>query len=183
VWVRHDLPGREACRLLRIAAGWRLDGVAVLADDGRAYRLDYSIECDPDWVTRSAGVRAWAGNRTIDVLVVRDRDGQWKLNGCVCEGVAGCMDIDLNFSPSTNLLPIRRLDLAVGASAQVRAAWLTFPGFQLEPLEQSYTRLGPERYRYESSNGGFQAEVTVDPIGLVIEYGKLWSRAAGFTDA
>lgn len=31
-------------------------------------------------------------------------------------------DLDLNFSPSTNLIPLRRLGLAVGAEAPVRAA-------------------------------------------------------------
>ena len=31
-----------------------------------------------------------------------------------CPIVAGSTDIDLNFSPSTNLLPIRRLGLAIG---------------------------------------------------------------------
>jgi hypothetical protein len=46
--------------------------------------------------------------------------------------MAGCVNIDLNFSPSTNLLPIRRLDLSVGASAIVRAAWLRFPGMNVQ---------------------------------------------------
>jgi hypothetical protein len=86
------------------------------------------------------------------------------------------MDIDLNFSPSTNLLPIRRLDLAVGATAAVRAAWLRFPSFKLEVLDQSYTRLESRRYRYESAGGRFVADVTVDDAGVVIDYGDIWSR-------
>lgn len=45
--------------------------------------------------------------------------------------MAECVDIDLNFSPSTNLLPIRRFDLSVGASAIVRAAWLRFAGMDV----------------------------------------------------
>jgi hypothetical protein len=43
-----------------------------------------------------------------------------------CGAGEGCLDIDLGFSPSTNLLPIRRLTLAVGEAATVRAAWLPF---------------------------------------------------------
>jgi hypothetical protein len=38
------------------------------------------------------------------------------------------------FSPSTNLLPIRRLNLGVGQAAKVQAAWLRFLGFTLESL-------------------------------------------------
>lgn len=176
VWVRHDVPGHEACRVLRIDAGWRLEGTVVLAWDGRPCRLDYSIECDSRWVTRSATVGGWDGDETIDIRILRDNGGRWRLNGRVCEGVAGCMDIDLSFSPSTNMMPIRRLDLAVGASAHVRAAWLTFPGFELEPLEQSYTRVEQGRYRYQSRGGSFEAAISVDPIGAVIQYEKLWSR-------
>ena len=176
VWRRHDLPGHEACRVLPIDTGWQVAGVAVLAYERQACRLDYVIDCDSHWVTRSAVVTGWVGDQTIDVTVVRDGDGQWQCNGAVCDEVAGCIDIDLNFSPSTNLLPIRRLNLAVGASAGVRAAWLRFPSFELKRLEQSYARLEAGRYRYESDGGRFVADVTVDATGLVIDYGEIWSR-------
>ena len=176
VWKRHDIAGHEACRVLALATGWQLVGVAVLAYEGQACRLDYLIACDPHWVTRSAMVTGWVGDRTIRTTVVRDGDGQWQLNGRAIEDVAGCQDIDLHFSPSTNLLPIRRLELAVGATAGVRAAWLRFPSFALEPLEQTYTRVDTQRYRYESGGGRFVADVTVDEAGLVINYGEIWSR-------
>ncbi len=32
------------------------------------------------------------------------------------------LDVDINFSPSTNLPPIRRLNLGIGQEAKVRAA-------------------------------------------------------------
>jgi uncharacterized protein len=47
-----------------------------------------------------------------------------------------------------------------------------------EPLEQSYRRLASERYRYESGDGQFVADLTVDEMGLVIDYGEIWSREA-----
>ena len=80
------------------------------------------------------------------------------------------VDIDLNFSPSTNLLPIRRLGLAVGAEAPVTAAWLRFPSFALEPLAQTYRRLSIGAYRYESGGGAFTADLEVDDAGLVTRY-------------
>ena len=76
----------------------------------------------------------------------------------------------------TNTLPIRRLDLKVGEAAPVRAAWLRFPSFALEPLEQSYERLDNNMYRYESAGGRFVARVGVDDSGLVTDYGDIWSR-------
>ena len=176
MWRWNDLPGHETCCILADTDGWRLTGVAVLVFEGQACRLDYWIDCGKEWVTRSAAVTGWVGDREIDVSVVRGSGGEWGLNGNTCEDVAGCIDIDLNFSPSTNLLPIRRLDLKVGASASVRAAWLRFPSFALEPLDQTYTRIDDRIYRYESAGGRFVAELTVDDEGLVIDYGKIWYR-------
>ncbi len=92
--------------------------------------------------------------------------------------VAGCIDIDLNFSPSTNLLPIRRLGLAVGEAGEVNAAWLRFPSFKLERLSQQYRRPDENIYRYESAGGQFVAELKVNSFGFVIEYPNLWQTEA-----
>jgi hypothetical protein len=94
----------------------------------------------------------------------------WRLNGAACPQVEGCVDVDLNFSPSTNLLPIRRLRLDVGQEAEVRAAWLRFPGFALEPLEQRYVRTSADGYRYESAGGAFVRDLTVNGDGFVTRY-------------
>jgi hypothetical protein len=121
-------------------------------------------------------VAGWVGERDVEVEVLRDGAGLWRLNGEPVPEVEGCVDVDLNFSPSTNTLPIRRFNLQVGSSVQIRAAWLRFPSFRLEPLEQSYTRVGTNLYRYESAGGRFVASVEVDAVGLVTEYGEIWRR-------
>lgn len=179
IWLRHDIPGHETCRIVSLDSGWRLEGVAVLAAAENACRLDYVVDCDPRWMTRSARVTGWVGDRTIDVVVERDEHSRWLLNGQHCSETDGCIDIDLNFSPSTNLLPIRRLNPELGSSAVVRAAWLRFPDFTLEPLEQSYTRVDHQVYQYESAGGRFTAHVSVDDTGMVIDYSNIWSREAG----
>ena len=175
VWKRQDLAGHETCRVLVVEMGWHLTGVAVFVADGQACRLDYMIDCDQQWKTKSAVVMGWVGDRGIDVRIVRE-EGHWYLDGQLCADVDGCVDVDLNFSPSTNLLPIRRLNLGIGETANVRAAWLRFPSFLLEPLDQTYTRVQDRQYRYESDGGEFVADLTVDETGLVFDYGQLWSR-------
>ncbi len=102
------------------------------------------------------------GDDLIEIEIAVDSAGLWRLNGRDCPEVAGCIDLDLNFSPSTNLLPIRRLDLAIGQGAPVRAAWLRFPSFPLEPLDQLYRRVDDSHYRYESAGGEFTADLEVD---------------------
>jgi hypothetical protein len=90
----------------------------------------------------------------------------------------GCIDLDLNFSPSTNLLPIRRLDIAIGETADIKAAWLRFPSFKLEPLPQRYHHLDETTYHYESGGGEFVADLRVNRSGFVIDYPGLWQSEA-----
>lgn len=177
LWRRLDRGGHESARVTNQNGLWQVRGSAVFADAGLPVRLDYSVECDPEWQTRSALVAGWVGTAEVDVRVGATPNG-WRLNGQVATSVAGCIDVDLNFSPSTNLLPIRRLNLAVGEEATVRAAWLRFPSFQLEPLEQRYRRIDLDTYAYESAGGSFRAELRVNGIGLPLEYAGLWVSEA-----
>lgn len=174
LWRRLDVPGHEACRLIALETGWKISGSAVFDYEQQACRMDYEIACDAQWRTLSAVVSGWVGEQDVEIEVSRAEPGLWRLNGREIQEVAGCIDVDLNFSPSTNTLPIRRLGLKVGQSASVRAAWLRFPSFALEPLDQSYTRLETTLYRYESAGGRFVAPVEVDETGLVLKYGEIW---------
>lgn len=92
--------------------------------------------------------------------------------------MSGCIDLDLAFSPSTNLLPIRRLGLDIGEAAEARAAWLRVPDFTLEPLAQVYRRLDVATYRYQSAGGRFVTELQVNAAGLVTRYPQLWEAEA-----
>jgi uncharacterized protein len=170
LWRRLDRPGHEFSRLIRQDSFWQLSGTAVFSHDGMPSRLDYMIVCDSEWQTVSARVDGLLGGETIAILIEVDNDRVWWLNGTGRSEVEGCTDIDLNFSPSTNLLPIRRLDLALGEQASVRAAWLRFPGFTLEPLEQVYHRVDQTKYRYESAGGSFRAILEVNEAGFVTHY-------------
>lgn len=170
LWRRLDRAGHEAACLRREGDGWRLEGSAALLHEGKPCGLAYHVLCDAAWRTRSCRVTGWLGERSVDVDIAVDGDQRWTLNGEACPDVDGCIDVDLNFSPSTNLLPIRRLALAIGASAPVRAAWLRFPSFRLELLEQVYRRTGETAYRYESAGGAFTADLEVDAAGFVTRY-------------
>ena len=173
IWKRKDVEGIESSRIRSMEGGRQVEGTAVFAFEGVACRLDYDIRCTREWMTRSARVTGWIGDREIAIDIERSPAGDWTLNGELQPAVATCDDIDLNFSPSTNLLPIRRLDLEIGASAAVRAAWLRFPQLVLQSLEQTYTRTGLNAFHYKA--GTFEADLTVDDEGQVIDYAE-WSR-------
>jgi hypothetical protein len=174
LWKRLDRPGHEAAWLAFHTRCWHLAGTVVVEDEGRPCRLDYAVVCDADWRTLWARVNGWVGLQEIICRVSVDRTGSWRMNGLAQPAVQGCVDVDLGFTPSTNLLPIRRLDLKVGESAPVKAAWIRFPDFSLQPLEQVYRRQGEREWEYESAGGRFRARLEVDDLGRVLRYGDIW---------
>ena len=174
LWRGLDLRGHEACRLCGLDNEWRLAGTAVFTHEGYPCLLSYLIVCESSWSTLKGTVSGWVGNKLVSIELSVDEDLRWKMNGVSQAQVDGCVDLDLNFSPSTNLLPIRRLGLEVGQSAEVKAAWLRFPGFELEPFAQVYTRVDESTYHYSSRDGEFVADLTVDDVGFPTVYPGLW---------
>ena len=177
MWQRLDLPGSDFCTLSRTAAGWRLAGVAVAIFDGTPLRADYVVECDESWHTRETMLSVDTNGAKRQLHIVAAGDGVWTANGQAVDGVRDSIDVDLNVTPATNTLSLRRLNLAIGASAEVVAAWVRFPELTVEPLWQRYTRLSEERYGYES-DGGFTSELIADDLGLVIAYRGLFMRVS-----
>jgi hypothetical protein len=174
LWRGIEQRGHEACRLFQFNDEWWLEGTAVFSSDNHPCRLSYYVACDKDWNTRRSAVSGWLGGDVSIDLTIEVLDHRWRLNGVEIPITHGCIDLDLNFSPSTNLIPIRRLNLEIGQHAQVKAAWLRFPTFELEPLSQIYTRLDAFTYRYSSDDGKFVRELTVNEAGLVTDYPGLW---------
>ncbi|HUO86814.1 MAG TPA: putative glycolipid-binding domain-containing protein [Thermoanaerobaculia bacterium] len=178
-WRRLDRPGRDAARFWSWAGGWRLAGEADFRNANDRCHLRYVVDCDHRWRTRAATVEGSLGGRRVSIVIAADRQRRWRLDGEPQLVVDGCLDVDLAFTPATNLLPIRRLELAVGGSASVDAAWLTFPELGLERLRQRYARTGTTTYGYEVLTSSFRSTLTVTPSGLVAGYPGLWEAVRG----
>ena len=180
LWRRLDTPGHDFCVLSRSNSGYRIAGTANFAHQLKGCSLRYAVECESDWTTRAARVRGYIGRRCIDLEIRRSDAGSWTLNGSPQSSVVGCTDIDLSFTPATNILALRRERLRPKVAKEVLAAWLKFPQLSLAILQQTYTRLPPDRFRYTSNNGRFRAILRVRPSGLVSRYPGLW-RAENLT--
>jgi uncharacterized protein len=175
-WRRLDGSGREEARVEQTADGWRLTGQLEAEEAGVHAQLRYVINCDPSWRTRRAVVRGSASGAKVRFEFTADGAGHWMLNGAPLPWVEGALDIDLGFTPATNLLPIRRLNLEIGERARVRTAWLRFPQLRVEELEQWYQREAARVFRYESLVDGerFEARLDTDEFGRVLIYEGLW---------
>lgn len=174
LWRRLDQPGHDAARLSETVIGIVIHGTSVFNESGQPCRLDYRVMCNHNWQTVAARITGWLGMSEIKVKISVNAGRQWSINGRLCPDLEGCHDLDLSFSPATNLLPIRRERLEVGGRAEVRAAWLRFPELILEPLDQVYERIDESSYRYQSDHGAFEAQLTTNASGFVIDYPGLW---------
>lgn len=170
-WDRLDGPGHDSCRLIAEPAGWMLCGHARFAHNGSDAALDYVVRCECDWRTTGADVTGLLDGAEAGWKIARVPEG-WTLNG-VPAGLRDCVDIDLGFTPATNLLPVRRFGLLEGGKADVSAAWfLPGDGGGLTRLNQSYECERGRVLTYRSDQ--FEARLDLHDSGFATRYGDLW---------
>lgn len=174
LWQRLDIPGHDACAINQNDTGWKLCGSAVFQHDGNPVRLSYEVVCDAAWRTLYGQVEGWLGERPVIFRITRTKADAWQLNGLVVPNLETCVDLDLGFTPATNLLPLRRLNLAKGQAAEAPAAWLNVSMGTFTLLPQRYERRSEETYWYEAPTIQYAAMLTVDQVGFVVQYPGLW---------
>jgi len=151
------------------------EGVVVSSAD-EAFAARYRIVCDPGWRARTVEVDLIGSERQL-CLTCRG-DGLWfNAESEVQPQLNGAVDVDLSATPFTNTLPIRRLGLNPGESAEIAAVYVRLPELTVETDLQRYTCLvAGRRYRYESLDNDFMREIETDDNGLVTLYPGLFRR-------
>ena len=184
MWAPLQAPGIEHLCLGDGDGGVEADGMIVGVEEGHAFRLSYEIRCDARWRVRE--VRAVLLDRGGGLHLHADGEGRWTTgDGRPLPELDGCIDVDLSATPFTNTLPIRRLGLRPGGSAEIVVAWIAAPDLSVEVARQRYTRLDARPdggcYRFEALPNdrlpdGFVAELAVNGDGLVVDYPGLFRR-------
>lgn len=178
-WRRLSLPGHDAAQLTAHADGWLLTGMTAFRSDDGPAALAYEVVCGPDGATRRGHVRGFVGPAQVDWLISRDAGG-WSLNGRPAPGLEDCSDLDFGFTPATNILQMRRAALAVGAQAEIPAAWIDADTAalaarpELSRLDQVYRRTSGRTYAYASPTTGYESELEMLENGFVRLYPELW---------
>jgi hypothetical protein len=176
LWRDLQTGALDRCRLETGPDGLRLSGTVLTPEHGTPLDVRYLVEAGPDGLTRRVGLEL-DGGATRRVLLA-DGAGHWRWEGGPeLAEVAGSLDVDLTITPATNTLPIRRLAaLEPGRAADLHMAWVQFPALEVLASAQRYERLAPDRWRF--STDGFEAELLVDPDGLVLDYGAAFRSLA-----
>jgi hypothetical protein len=169
--LQHLVLTEESAQIVAEAA-------VIGTEDGMRFAARFRIQCDGAWRTRRLEASVLGDDRRIDLI--SDGEGAWRnAGGTPLPDLAGAIDVDLPLTPFTNTLPIRRLGLRAGQSADLRVAYVTLPAFTVTTDPQRYVCLEPmRRYRYESLDSDFVREIEVDAEGLVVTYPGLFRRVS-----
>lgn len=170
-WRRLTGEGTDRCTLSRVDHGWLLSGQAIWRTNGAETALSYVVRCDPDWQSRSAEIVGSGPGGEIGLVLSRNGGG-WTCNGRLQRGTAQCPDLDLGFTPATNLMPVRRLTAAGAQALEIRAAWMPEDLTGLRLMKQTYTANGPDAAVFTSP--GFEARLALHDSGFVTRYPGLW---------
>ncbi|MBO1906912.1 putative glycolipid-binding domain-containing protein [Microvirga sp. 3-52] len=156
--------------------GLHISGVVIAQEGENKFGLTYRLKLDALWHTKEVHVRTTSGQA---LHLESDGRGHWQENGKDRSDLQGCIDVDIQATPLTNTLPIRRLDLETGESMDIRLCYIDVPGLTVAPSDQRYTALETgSLYRFDSLESGFTADLPVDGDGFVLDYPGLFKRLA-----
>ena len=178
MWTPWSESGLEHLCLKQQDGDLLADSLIVGISNRMPFRLYYEITCDSSWNVKELDLMLLSGSRK-SLKIQADGQGHWFTSiGDSIPSLGGCIDIDISATPFTNTLPIRRLKLRPGQSAELLVAYVLIPEIELMTDRQRYTCLELHAqgglYKYESMESDFKAELPVDSDGLVIDYPGLF---------
>ncbi len=143
------------------------DGLYIKGQNGSThYWLFANRACQTEWV------KLWrvnAGMSETEIHLRRETGGWRHADGPLIAGSNGAIDVDIGCTAATNTLPIRRLDLAVGETAEIDVLYLPVTSCAPIIVRQRYAR-HRGGYDYKNLDTGFSARLTVDAGAWVTEY-------------
>jgi uncharacterized protein len=183
-WAGVDCLRLEAARVLLGERGLRATGSLVSGQHEGidAYSASYSLATDETGVVQRLTVRTTRANGEQHVTLTRSEEGIWLVDhgqGAARTNFDGALDVDLRFSPLFNALPVRRLSLhRVAAKHDLAVAFVSLPSLEVNRVSQTYRTVSlSEPAVVGLSSDSFEAELTVDVDGLVLDYPGLARRA------
>jgi len=174
LWTGIEYHSLENCIVTVTDRGSDIKSTIVGCFNSVIYKLDYQITTNHIWETTFFMIKAQLNDVVRITNFESDGKGNWFENGQHIEKFDGCIDIDISLTPFTNTLPINRLKLSENTSKQIQVLYLDILGQQINSVQQKYTRLSPNRYKYENVPNDFVSIISVDESGLVMKYPELF---------
>jgi hypothetical protein len=177
LWTGLAYYSLENCVLTRTDTGTEVNSVIIGMYKHKIYKAEYSIIINENWETKSFELKTQLSDKR-NVFSYSNDGKEWSKNGIAVNELKGCIDIDISITPFTNTLPINRIGLAILESRQIDVLYLDVLNQQVRLARQKYTRVSQTEYKYENVPNDFEAIITVDELGLVVNYPELFIRTA-----
>jgi hypothetical protein len=179
VWATWDGTGLEHLRLTDASeGGFVADSALIAVIENVAYRVRYRTRIDSAWQTRSIWVDVEDPDGTRrTVALIGDGQGNWTdTAGEPRLDLEGCIDIDIEATPFTNTLPIRRLGIQEGQVEPISVVYFSIPSLDVAPEIQRYTGLPGGAFQFEAMTSGFTETIETDSEGFITTYPNLFKR-------
>ncbi|WP_412517183.1 putative glycolipid-binding domain-containing protein [Actinomadura madurae] len=158
------------------ARGARVTGTTAATEDGVSWVVDYAIQLDTSWLTRSARITGRSGGSATVTEIEADGAGNWRIGGVAAPHLQGCLDLDLEASAMTNTFPVHRLRFPDERPVDAPAAYVRAVGLDVDRLEQTYSRSSEEHYDYAAPVFDFACRLVYDRHGLILDYPGIATR-------
>ena len=179
LWRSLDNAGFEHVRVDDSHPGWTVfDSMMVRESDGQIRRGGYTLIVDKVFRTLEIRIMAEQEPGSMAALhLLATGDGIWT-DGDErrIPSLDGVIDVDIQWSPLTNTLPVRRLGLEKDEEQAISVAYIALPSLSLRRVDQRYTRVDDSTIRYASETRDFIRDLTLDNEGFVLEYPDLFTR-------
>lgn len=171
----QDWFGKTTEELFIQTEGERIRVQSIIRGINPDFIVQYKITLTTGWVFRELELQIASGKQ---IFLGSDGNGKWvDYKNKRIEELEGAVDIDFILTPFTNTLPVKRLQLERGNSADIQVAYINYPDLAVTPETQRYTCLEPGRlYRFESLTSDFARDIEVDEHGLVSNYPDMFKR-------
>lgn len=177
-WRRTDVEGLERLELAIEADHVAATATTICLEAG-GFRIEHRWRLDRDWRAQFVTVERW-NSLGHGVLQLERAGTGWTVDGVRRADLEGAEEPDLSITPFCNTFPIRRTPQRAGESLPLDTAFIDGPALTVARSRQRYDRQGPTRVRYVDLglSLGFEADLVVDDMGLVLHYEHLFERVA-----
>jgi uncharacterized protein len=178
LWTGREYYSLENCVLTTNDKGSEITSVIIGQYNQEIYRVEYWIKTNVHWATIFFEVKVQAFDKREIIRYESNGKGKWTKKGKQIDEFNGCIDIDIPLTPFTNTLPINRMKLQINESRDIKVLYLDILAKEIKMVRQKYARLSHDQYKYENVPNDFEAVITVDESGIVVDYPELFVRTA-----
>lgn len=179
IWQHLDAAGWEHVRVIDDHPGWTVfDSILVREDKGQVLRGGYTLVVDKQWRTLELRFMLESAPGSMQgIHLLTEGDGRWTdANEQHIPELDGISDVDIQWSPLTNTLPLNRLGMSEGSHHDVRVAYIALPDIALQVVDQHYDRPNEEVLEFSAPGRPEKFAIEVDNNGFVKHYPELFIR-------